>query len=81
MSLEQFAGRAQAAMRHVGFTPADVSVAVSEKGDEASAVGVFHGAGGKHYKDGAALRRTAGGWGIVIRPNFGMETSVPARKK
>ena len=72
-SQSTFAGLAQAAMSHVGFTPTGVGVIVTEKGDEATAVAVF--------RCGRALSSTrmvphcgaAGRWGVVLRPNFGAE--------
>jgi hypothetical protein len=69
-----FADLAQAAMKHVGFKPTTVGVVISEKGDEATAVAVFR-TGAKQFKDGTALRRTASGWGVVLRQNFGAEAT------
>ncbi len=80
LSKEQFAGRAQAAMVQLGFKPTEVGVAVSETGDHASALAVYRcesDTNTQQYKDGAALKRGAHGWAVVLRSNFGKQ-AVPA---
>jgi hypothetical protein len=80
---ERFAGRAQAAMKQIGFVPAAVRVSVSEAGDEASAVAVYRGTSGtnpRQFRDGTAMRRTPQGWFVVLRNNFGIPAPPPPRK-
>jgi hypothetical protein len=70
-----FARAADDYRRRLGFEPAAVHVrSCEEQGDEAKAHVVFSGsAGGKqqHFKDAAALRRSATGWGVVLPSQFG----------
>jgi hypothetical protein len=80
----QFVSRAQAFKRQIGFTPIEVSVAVTETGDHASAVAVYRegsGTGSRQYKDGAALRKNGQGWAIVLRGNFGIAAPVPPARR
>lgn len=73
---KEFARRAEAAVSRLEFKPTSVAVAVSETGNDAAALATFRGITGtdmKTFRDGAALRRTAGAWGVVLRANFGAE--------
>jgi hypothetical protein len=81
-SRDAFAARARAAMSRMGFLATEVGVVVSETGDRASAVAVFRGLSGttaKQFKDGVALKRTARGWNVIPRSNFGI-AAAPAAK-
>jgi hypothetical protein len=80
---EQFASRAQANMKRVGFKPTEVGVAVSETGDRASAVAVYRSVSeisSKRYKDGTALKRSGQGWAVALRSNFGNQAAMPPGK-
>jgi hypothetical protein len=80
---DQFATRAGAAMRQLGFVPTEVGVAVSETGDHAAAVAVYRGIVGtspRQVKDGTALRRVGDGWAVVLRKNFGRATPAAGGK-
>jgi hypothetical protein len=82
-SQDQFVSRARAALKQIGFTPTEVNVAVTETGDQASAVAVYReafAAGSKQYKDGTAMRRTGQIWAVVLRNNFGVVVPPPARE-
>ncbi len=72
---EQFAQRAQAYRRDLGFEAEKVHVrACEERGAEAVAHVTLDGrsAGkGRHYRDAVTLRRGDAGWGVVLAPNFG----------
>ncbi|MDB5307863.1 MAG: hypothetical protein JWO38_2065 [Gemmataceae bacterium] len=77
-SKDGFAKLGQAYRGLIDFAPTDVSVTVSETGDQASAVAVFRGVSGtvmKSFKDGASLRRTDTGWAVVLRKNFGKKST------
>ncbi len=70
-SKDEFARRAKS---QLDFMPSEVAVSVSESGDRATAAAVFRGFSGeskKQHRDGVALRRTADGWVVVLRQNFG----------
>jgi hypothetical protein len=80
-SREQFATLGKEYVKQIGFTPTDVDVSVTETSDRATAIAVFRGVSGtstRQHKDGTPLRRTAGGWAVVLRKNFGKE--APAAK-
>jgi hypothetical protein len=76
---ERFAQLAREYHRNLGFEPKAVHVtACDERGDEATAHVTLSGHG-RHrgrFRDAAALRREAGGWAVVLSPNFGR----PARR-
>ena len=72
---EQFS-RAGKAYRHdLGFDPEEVKVqSCEENGTEAIARVVLLGRKSSHrrrYRDAVVLRRTAGGWRVVLGNNFG----------
>ena len=84
ISREQFIARAQANMKQVGFKPTELGVAVSETGDQASAVVVYRSVSetsSKQYKDGTALKRSGEGWAVVLRSNFGEQSARPGKAK
>lgn len=73
-SQEQFARRAEAYRRHLGFEPAAVRVPIcEERGEEATAHVELNGQGsGRHsFKDAVTLRRREGRWFVVLPANFG----------
>ena len=73
-SADEFARRAEAYRRKLGFEPTAVRVpACEERGDEATAHVVLTGRGhGRHeYKDAVVLRRRDGRWLVVLPAEFG----------
>jgi hypothetical protein len=80
-SEKKFAELAQHYREQIGFTPTGVSIGANEIGDTATAIANFKGLSGttiKQSKDGTALRRTAGGWAVVLRENFGKDSPKSA---
>ncbi len=68
--LARFTKLAEQVRGNVGFEPERVRVrSCEERGDEAVAHVVWLGRG--RYEDGVTLRRTDGGWGVVLPQNFG----------
>jgi hypothetical protein len=66
-----FARQAESYRRQMGFEPEQVAVrACEEHGDEAQAHVVLKD-GKRSYRDAIVLRRTDGGWGIVLPLRFG----------
>ncbi len=73
-SLKQFASRAEAYRRHLGFEPKAVRVPViEERGSEATAHVELTGQGSaRHgFRDAIMLRSTDGRWFVVLPANFG----------
>ncbi len=73
--LARFAGLAKGHRGAVPFEPAGVQVtACEEQGDRAVAHVVLVGRPSAHqrFKDAATLRRSPGGWGVVLAPTFGL---------
>jgi hypothetical protein len=72
---DQFTRLAQAYRRDLSFEPDALKVrSCEEHGEEAIAHVVFSGQSGSHlrlFKDGAALRREAGSWRVVLSSHFG----------
>ena len=73
--LEQFTRQARHYRRGLGFEPQAVQVrSCEEHGAEAIAHVALTGRGAarhRRYQDGAVLRRSAGGWGVVLPDHFG----------
>jgi hypothetical protein len=68
---DEFIKRAKKHSSKIGFKPTGVKVTAGENGDEATAVAVYVGASAQHFEDGASMHRTAGGWRVILRKNFG----------
>ncbi len=68
---DEFIKRAKTYLNKIGFKATNVKVTTGESGDEATAVAVYVGPSAQHFEDGATLHRTAGGWRVVLRKNFG----------
>jgi hypothetical protein len=69
-------------LSQIGFSPGEVHISVTETGDQASAIAVFRvtsESSTKQFKDGTELRKTAIGWVIVLRQNFGKEAHFQNR--
>jgi hypothetical protein len=82
-SEQRFAELGVSYMTEFGFDPATVNVSVSESGDHASAIALFHGPSSStnsHFKDGTELRRNGGKWFVVLRTNFGKATAKPGSR-
>jgi hypothetical protein len=68
----------------IGFTPTELNVSVTETNDNATAVAVFRDASGnepKQFRDGTALQKTAAGWAVVLRKNFGRDSPAAKSQK
>ena len=62
----------------IGFVPTDVSISVTESGDNASAVALYRESSGperRSYKDGTSLKHTPSGWTVILRKNFGKKAA------
>jgi hypothetical protein len=72
---DQFARRAEAYRRALGFEPAEVHVqSCDERGDEAVAHVNLRGVAGSSprvYRDAVGLRRGPAGWAVVLPSRFG----------
>lgn len=80
-SPEEFGYKAASYRRGLGFEPATIRIrSCEEHGAEAVAHVIISGPGPRHsFRDGAQLRREAGGWGVVLSPGFGKTRSAPDR--